>query len=163
MIKYNENYFVANTLKQRSPKRDAINTYKTSDNILIGMFQGKKGDFPKIEFIVRVLKPGEDERPFPPEHNLWVVDLMMKIFEYRDEVREILEYYIDFYEKVEPFKTPQERIGYRLKTLDYIKKNFSKINQKNTLSIEYVAIMIELFCINDLVLLDGHNIKENVT
>ena len=97
MIEYNEKYYSLNKLKQLKPKRYAINTYNTSDNLLIGMFQGKRGQFPEIDFIVRVLKPGKDEKPFPPEHNLWVVDLMMKIIDYRDEVRELLKYYLEFY------------------------------------------------------------------
>jgi hypothetical protein len=149
MIIYNEKYYSLNKLKQRKPKRDAINTYLTSDNLLIGMFQGSKGQFPEIDFIVRVLKPGKDEIPFPPEHNLWVVDLMMKIFDYREEVRDLVKYYLQFYENAIPFNSANERIGYQLQTIEYIKNNFSKINQENTLSIEYVAIMIELFCINE--------------
>ena len=149
MIEYNKKYYVSSILKQLSPKRDAINTYVTSDNLIIGMFQGKRGEFPDIDYIVKVLKPGKDERPFPPEHNLWVVDLMMKIFEYRDEVRELLKYYLEFYDNVKPFNNAIERNGYKLKTVDSINEKFSKINQKNTLSIDYVAIMIELFCINE--------------
>jgi hypothetical protein len=113
------------------------------------MFQGNRGQFPEIDFIVRVLKPGINEKPFPPEHNLWVVDLMMKIFEYRNEVRDLVKYYLEFYENVNPFNNANERIGYKLQTIEYVKNNFSKINQENTLSIEYVAIMIELFCINE--------------
>ena len=50
---------------------------------------------------------------------------------------------------MKPFNKAIERNGYKLQTVDFIKENFSKINQKNTLSIDYVAIMIELFCINE--------------
>jgi hypothetical protein len=146
---HNTNYLIDNKLWQLRPKCVAINTYRTSDNIIIGMFQGSRGQFPDIDFKVKILKSGIDETPFPPEHNLWVVDLMLKIFDFKDDVKMIVEYYLDFYDKLTPFQTPESRVNYQPQTVDYISRTFNKINQNNTLSIDYVAFMIELFCINE--------------
>lgn len=113
------------------------------------MFQGSRGQFPNIDFVVKILKPGENERLIPPPHSFWVVDLMMKIIEHRNEVIEILEYYANYYNNLQPFNTPQERVNYQLETVQYITEKYSKINQPHTLSINYVAIIIELFCKNE--------------
>lgn len=148
-MNYNINYFHTNSLWQLRPAAQAINTYITIDGIIIGMFQGRRGQYPEIDFIVKILKPGVNERPFPPLHSLWVVDLMLKINDYKNEVREILQYYINFYNALQPFQTPNSRSNYQLQTLNYIVNQYAHINQAYTLSLEYVAIIIELFCLNE--------------
>lgn len=148
-MKYNVKYYHDNSLWQLKPADEAINTYKTIDGIVIGMFQGSRGQYPDIDFVVKILKPGENEKPFPPLHSLWVVDLMLKINDFKKEVNEIIKYYISFYKKLEPFKEPKSRIGYKLQTVQYITTKYKHIEQAHTLSLEYVATIIELFCINE--------------
>jgi hypothetical protein len=146
-IIYNEKYYNGITLKQLRPKRNAIHTYRTEDNIIVAMMQGSRGEFPELDFVVKVLMPGVDEKPFAPKHHYWVVDLMLKIESYKVEVREIVKFYCDFYTNVEPFNNTKERAQYKLETVSEIVKKYEHINQENTLSLEYVAIVIELFCI----------------
>jgi hypothetical protein len=146
---YNSKYYFNNELWQLNPKRKAINVFKTDENLLIGMFQGSRGEFPDIDFVLKILKPGENEKLIPPPHSFWVVDLMMKIVEHRLKVIEILEYYSKYYNNLKPFNAPIERENYQLETVDYITKKFSEINQEHTLSINYVATIIELFCKNE--------------
>lgn len=148
-MKYNSKYYFDNKLHQLRPKGEAIHTYKTSEGILIGMFQGSRGLHPDIDFIVKILKPGETERPFPPLHSFWVVDLMMKTIDYRQEVIELLEYYIDFYNNVIPFQSQKERSNFNFKTVKSVTHKYAYINQKHTLSLDYVCMIIELFCINE--------------
>jgi hypothetical protein len=144
---YNEKYFDGTNLKQLRPKRDAIHTYVTSDGIIIGMFQGKRGQFPELDFVVKILKPGAEEKPFAPKHHYWVVDLMLKIENYDNEVRQIVQYYVGFYSRIQPFNSIIERQNYSLQTVNHILESYNHIEQENTLSLEYVAIIIELFCI----------------
>jgi hypothetical protein len=146
---YNEKYYHDGALWQLRPYRKAINTYLTKDGIVIGMFQGERGQFPEIDFILRVLKSGENEKSFPPPHSFWVVDLMLKINDFRLSVKEILEFYLEFYDTVEPFENAESRNNYKLKTVEYITEKYKHIEQSFTLSLEYVAIIIELFCINE--------------
>jgi hypothetical protein len=146
---YNTAYYYNAKLHQLRPKLEAIHTFITSEGIIIGVFQGSRGLHPEIDFIVRILKPGQSERPFPPLHSFWVVDLMMKIIEFRQEVIEILEYYIEFYNNVVPFQSQQERAAFSFKTVEYITKKYAHINQEYTLSLDYVCMIIELFCINE--------------
>ena len=48
---YNIKYYHDETLWQLKPNRQAINTYHTIDGIIIGMFQGARGEFPEIDFM----------------------------------------------------------------------------------------------------------------
>jgi len=148
-MEYNLRYYHSNSLWQLKPAAKAINTYTTIDGIIIGMFKGKRGQHPDIDFVVKILKPGLDERPFPPLHSLWVVDLILKISDYKNEVREIVQYYLDFYDSLKPFQTANSRINYQIQTSTYIVEKYSHINQSHTLSLEYVAKIIELFCLNE--------------
>ncbi|MEN6552148.1 MAG: hypothetical protein ABFC34_04580 [Methanobacterium sp.] len=146
---YNPSYYHDDALHSLKPAMRAIKTFRTVDGIVIGMFQGKRGQIPELDFEVKILKPGIDQRPFPPIHSLWVVDLILKIQSFKEEVREIITFYIDFYNRIEPFNTVEERAVYTLQTVEYITTKYSKIEQAHTLSLEYVAIIIELFCINE--------------
>jgi hypothetical protein len=144
---YNEKYYHDGSLWQLKPPLRAINTYVTPDGIIIGMFQGNRGEHPDIDFKVRILKPGEDEKPFPPIHTLWVVDLLLKIGQYPDDVRKVVKYYMKFYDIVKPFDSPDSRNNYTPRTVGFIIEHFQYIEQPHTLSLNYVATIVELFCL----------------
>jgi hypothetical protein len=145
---YNNSYYHDGKLHQLRPRAIAINTYVTEqDGLVIGMFQGKRGPRPELDFKVKILRPGKDNRPIPPPHIFWVVDLMLKIDKYKTEVTELITYYIKFYDKI--FKIPSDRNNYIPKTVKEIHTKYSYIEDKRTLSIEYCAYIIELFCINE--------------
>lgn len=146
---YNSKYYIDEELWQLRPKRKAINIYTTEEGIKIGMFQGSRGQYPDIDFVVKILKQGNNETLIPPPHSFWVVDLMMKIIDHREEVIQILEYYLNYYNNLTPFNSPEERNNYELETVEYITNTYSSINQPHTLSINYVAIIVELFCKNE--------------
>jgi hypothetical protein len=143
---YNNKYYDSDVLKQLNPKLDAFRTYKTKDGILIGLFQGNRGAKPELDFKIKVLIPGADKIPAPPPHIFWVVDLLLKIPTYPKEVKEIVEYYISFYKKTAPFSTIAERDNYTLETVAEITSKYSHIEQPHTMSLDYVATVIELFC-----------------
>ena len=148
-MNYNPKYYHDNNLWTLRPKRCAINVYTTEEGLKVGMFQGERGQFPDIDFVVKILKPGLNEKLISPPHSFWVVDLMMKTIDRREEVVEIVEYYISYYDTLVPFNLPNERVNYKLETVDFITSKYSIINQTHTLSINYVAIIIELFCKNE--------------
>lgn len=78
-----------------------------------------------------------------------MVDLLLKIPQFRNEVREIVQYYIDYYERTTPFGSVNERNNYKLETIEEITVRYAHLEQPYTLSLDYVAIMIELFCKNE--------------
>ncbi|MBI1957165.1 MAG: hypothetical protein HYS44_01780 [Candidatus Niyogibacteria bacterium] len=146
---YNPKYYDGLNVKQMRPKISAFKTYKTKDGTLIGLFQGNRGVNPKLDFVVKILIPGMDKKLVPPTHTYWVVDLLLKIPEYRKEVREIVEYYIEYYKRTSPFLSVEDRNSYQLETVGEIISRYGHIDQAYTLSLDYVATVIELFCKNE--------------
>ena len=142
---YNPKYFDGTNLLQLKPQKVAFKTIKLKEGIIIGLFQGKKGEKPELDFVIKLLRPGVDSRPEPPLHIYWVVDLILKIEKYKREVREIVNYYLRFYENAGPFNNVEERNNYELITLKENLKLYKNIEQGNTLSLEYVCTILELF------------------
>ncbi|MGC9968813.1 MAG: hypothetical protein ABSC29_03760 [Minisyncoccia bacterium] len=146
---YNPKYYDGTNLKQIRPNVSAFKTYTTRDGTLIGLFQGSRGANPELDFVIKILIPGGDKRLRPPTHTFWVVDLLLKIPQYRAEVREIIEYYIKFYDRSKPFFSVEERNNYQLETVEEITSKYAHIDQPYTLSLDYVATVIELFSKNE--------------
>lgn len=146
---YNSKYYYDGSLHQLRPKETAFKSYVMRDGTIIGLFQGERGARPDLDFVIKILVPGEDKRAVAPTHTFWVVDLLLKIPQYREEVREIIQFYIDFYDRTEPFNSIDERNNYRLVTVEEITSRFARIEQSYTLSLDYVATIIELFCKNE--------------
>ena len=158
-MSFNERYYSGGKMYQLKPKAAAFSTYVTPDNIVIGIFQGRRGGNPLLDFKLRILLDGDNQSPILPPHTYWVVDLMLKCVKYKKEVQEILDFYLNFYETCDPFKTQIERVNYELKTLDYIKKRFSHLEDKDTPSLDYIVILIELFCLNEKQTPDAYMFK----
>lgn len=146
---YNSNYYNGTDLMQLRPRVVAFKKYKTQDGTLIGLFQGNRGMRPDLDFVIKILIPGNDKKLRPPTHTFWVVDLLLKIPEFRNEVKEIVQYYIDFYARTSPFVSVQERDNYQLETVKEVTTRYAHLEQSYTLSLDYVAMIIELFCKNE--------------
>lgn len=144
---YNTNYYHDGSLFQLRPAKKAIKTFVLSNGIIVAMFQGNRGAHPELDFVVKILRKGKDQRPEPPIHTYWVVDLMIKSHIYPNEIKEVLNYYIDFYDKCRPFDTVEERNAYEPQSLSYIMEKFGNLNAFHTLPMDYIALVIELFCL----------------
>ena len=157
---YNPNYYNGVDLMQMRPRLTALRTYKTKDGTLIGLFQGDRGVRPDLDFVIKILIPGLDKKLRPPTHTFWVVDLLLKIPQFRNEVREIVQYYIDYYNRTTPFSSIQERDNYQLETVKEIVARYTHLDQPYTLSLDYVAIIIELFCKNEKIKPDAYMFRD---
>src|SRR3989344_418749 len=146
---YNSNYYDGVNLTQMRPRVVAFKTLKMQDGTLIGLFQGNRGMRPDLDFVIKILIPGNDKRLRPPTHTFWIVDLLLKIPQFKNEVKEIVQYYIDYYERAVPFSSTQERDNYQLETVEEIISRYVQLEQPYTLSLDYVATVIELFCKNE--------------
>ena len=146
---YNNKYFHDGSLYKIRPKERAIQTFCLSNGTLVGIFQGKRGSHPDLDFVVRILLGGQEEKMEPPIHTYWVVDLMIKSHYYKNEVRDILDYYIDFYNKCTPFSSQKEREVYKPQTVSHIMGKYGTLDVSKTLPVDYIALIIELFCLNE--------------
>jgi hypothetical protein len=146
-MKYNKNYFFEGVLWQRSPRLAAIKTFVTSDGTVIGIFQGKRGERPELDFRVKILQPKPEAKPFLLPHDEWVVDLLLKAQHYRSDVANLIKYYQGFYKKCTPFPTPESRQSFLPMTLKTVERKYGHIVVPGTISIEGMAIILELFCL----------------
>lgn len=158
-MNYNPKYYVNGELTQAKAKRaqiggeivilpkKAIHTYTLSDGTLVGMFQGSRGRCPKLDFVVKILTVGKESKLEAPPHTYWVVDLLIKAQKYPTEVKEIVKFYSEFYEKCVPFKDVKDRQNYKPRTVDAISKSYEHVVVERTLPIDYVALIVELFCL----------------
>lgn len=144
-MEYNPNYFDGSNLLQMKPKKTAIRTFILREGIIVGMFQGSRGQRPDLDFVIKILRPGLNSKAEPPLHIYWVVDLMFKVGKYKNEIREIVKFYLEFYDNAIPFENTEERDNYELRTVDHILESYGYIEPDNTLSIEYACIVLELF------------------
>lgn len=96
-----------------SPKQPAIRTFVASDGTVIGIFQGDRGARPDLDFRVKILQPKLDARPFLLPHDEWVVDLLLKgQHHHKEEIVQLLDYYLDFYDTCSPSASLEERAQY---------------------------------------------------
>ena len=138
---YNTNYYKDEKMLQLKPYAEAIHTFKTGDGTIIAIFQGNRGDNPELDFRVKYLNDDPNARPVQLPHVDWVVDLLIKAQKYPNEVKELLDYFIKFYDSCKPFSSVEERASYTPK------------------SIEQIAIILELFCICEKQTVGAHQFK----
>ena len=146
MYDYNTKYYFDNALHQLRPRSTAIHTYQLTDGTLVAMFQGNRGAHPDLDFKIKLLRVGKDESPETPPHLYWVIDLLIKSQKFPIEIKEIVEYYVSFYEHCRPFNTVEEREQYKPQTVDVILSKYGYVKVEKTLPIDYIALIIELFC-----------------
>lgn len=156
---YNNDYFIDGALWQRSPKQPAIRTFVASDGTVIGIFQGDRGARPDLDFRVKILQPKVDARPFLLPHDEWVVDLLLKGQHHKEEIVQLLDYFLEFYDTCSPFASLEERAQYTPKTLHEVERRFGNIRVPGTMSIGGIAIILELFCICEKQTPDAHQFK----
>ena len=143
---YNPKYFHSGHLHSLNPKKDSLWHHVCSDGTIIGFFQGNRGLFPELDFQIKLLLDGVEQRMFTPKHWDWAVDLIIKSHFFPQEVSEILDFYINFYEnECVPFDSPRNRDTHTLITVSNILDRYGYVNVPRTLAIDAVATLLELF------------------
>lgn len=122
---YNENYYKNGKMLQLRPYAEAIHTFKTGDGTIIAIFQGNRGDNPELDFRVKYLNNDPEARPVQLPHVDWVVDLLIKAQKYPNEVKELLDYFITFYDTCKPFSSVADRASYTPKSIKIIGGKYS--------------------------------------
>lgn len=142
---YNSTYFKEGKLWDTRKKQYSFNYYTMKDGLLLGLFQGSRGDRPDLDFIIKFLEIGEKSRLRTPKHLHWVVDLIIKHQYHPNEVKNFAIKYFDWYKNIQPFESLSERNNYNPFTPSIIEDSFKELNIIGTYSLEYLAHLIELF------------------
>ena len=156
---YNPNYYRDGKMRMVRGNIEAIHTFETSDGTLIGMFQGKRGDNPELDFQVKYLNPGKEARPVLLPHVDWIVDVLLKAQLFPSEMKDILDYFISFYDNCKPFASLDDRKNYKPTSLKHIEQTYAKVVVPGTLSIGGLALILELFCLCEKQNKDAHQFK----
>ncbi len=132
-------------IKGMNVRIEPFNKFEMSDGHVIALYQGSRGQYPELDFIVKYKKNGIRLRT--PSHTHWIVDLVIK-GEYNKKLTlELIEDFIEIYDKIEPFNTKEEREKYNLVYTKNIKNKYKDMESKGNLSIEMLTSFIELFSI----------------
>ena len=120
-----------------------IKYWELTDGNYLLIYQGSRGANPDLDFIVKY--KGPNKRLRAPSHTHWIVDLISKSQHAPDEVCEFISEWIELYDKIEPFKSEEERKNYDLVYTDYFNTEYVHIDNLGHFSVEFLSAMIELF------------------
>ena len=84
---------------KNGPRVESINEFTLNDNTIVAMFQGFRGSYPELDFIVKYKEPTKKLRT--PSHTHWIVDLLVKAEFDKEMVRDFVQKYLDLYNLIE--------------------------------------------------------------
>ncbi|QNL21090.1 hypothetical protein HZR84_03765 [Hyphobacterium sp. CCMP332] len=148
-FEYNSTFFLEDgRLRTKGKKLQSFRVFRMKNGVLIGMFQGNRGDRPDLDFIIKYLEPGTKSQLRTPSHTHWTVSLLINSVNQQKRVSEIIQFYNNWYEKANPVKNLEERNNYELITVEKMMENFPKEKEvKGIYSIEFICSIIELFTV----------------
>ena len=128
---------------KNGPRVESLVEYKLSDNTIVAIFQGFRGENPDLDFIVKYKE--KDKRLRTPSHTHWIVDLVIKGETNKELTLSFVNSLIIVYDNTQPFQTVEERNNYQLKYVDGLVKHYTELNSLGALSIELITALVELF------------------
>ena len=128
---------------KNGPRVESVNEFTLSDNTIVAMFQGFRGSYPELDFIVKYKEPTKRLRT--PSHTHLIVDLLVKAEFDNSLVRDFVQKYLNLYSTMTPFNTPKERNTYRLQYVKDSLRDFNALNGHGYLTVEFLSSIIELF------------------
>jgi hypothetical protein len=148
---YNSTYFdvSGDVLRYRSKGKlhESFQVFHLSDGTLIGLFQGERGDRPDLDFVVKFLSPGPRKRLRTPKNLHWVVDILMIGQSDRRGGLALTEALLECYEGAKAFTNVKQRNKFQPEMSREIGRKFSRLDDEGAVSVEFVALIVELFSI----------------
>lgn len=131
------------TYKQRGTDNyyAPLNRYTMTDDTVIAIYQGFRGENPDLDFIVKYREPGKRLRT--PSHTHWIVDLLVKCEYNKELVRGYVYNMLENYDNMEPFKTVEERDNYQLEV--QLENVYDELNGHGYYDMDTLTTFIELF------------------
>src|SRR3989344_4130398 len=121
----------------------AVKEIKFEDGTIIGVFAGNRGHIPEHDILIKYQEQGKRLRT--PKHIHWVIDLLIKKEHNRELTLKFMKYLRDMYDKVEAFKSKEDRANFifRETTKDKLKP-FEELNKYGEYKIDFIGHLIEL-------------------
>jgi hypothetical protein len=131
------------SFKKNGITHEPIKHWELSDGNYLVIYQGSRGDYPDLDFIVKY--KSEKTRLRAPSHTHWIVDLLLKSESSPDRVCQFIKEWIEIYDVAEPFQSTEERKNYELIYNQYFLENYWDLENIGSFSVEFLSGMIELF------------------
>ncbi len=129
--------------KREGKEHIALKEIMLSDDTIIGVFEGSRGANPEHDILIRYQEKGKRLRT--PKHIHWVIDLLIKKEHDRKLTLEFMQYLRNMYDKINAFKSKEDRALCVLKETTPEKlKSFEKLNQYGEYKVEFIGHLIEL-------------------
>ncbi len=128
---------------KNEPRKNSIKEIKLYDGTIIGVFEGSRGANPDHDILIKYQEQGKRVRT--PKHIHWVIDLLIKKEHNRELTLEFMKYLRDMYDRVEVFKSKEDRAKCELKeTTDEKLKAFEELNKYGEYKVDFIGHLIEL-------------------
>ena len=128
---------------KNGPRVESLKQFELDDGTIVAMFQGFRGSYPELDFIVKYKEPIKKLRT--PSHTHWIVDLLVKAEFNKEMVRDFVQKYLDLYDVMVPFESQEERNSYELQHVGESLTDFQDLDGRGYLSVEFLSTIIELF------------------
>jgi hypothetical protein len=114
-----------------------------NDGTIIGIFEGERGYIKDHDIIIKYKENGKRVRT--PKHIHWVIDLIIKKQHKPELTLKFMKYLREMYDKVEGFKSREDRANFILKETSEEKlKPFEELNKYGEYKIDFIGHLIEL-------------------
>ena len=91
---------------------DPLNKFEMKDGNIVAIYQGSRGQYPNLDFIVKYRKEGIRLRT--PSHTHWIIDLVIKGEIEKELTLALVEDFIQIYDTITPFDKEEDRNSYQL-------------------------------------------------
>lgn len=129
--------------KKEGKEYISIKEITLQDGTIIGIFEGNRGANPDHDILIKYQEP--EKRLRTPKHIHWVIDLLIKKEHDRVLTLKFMRYLRDMYERVESFKSKEDRRNCILKETTPAKlKPFEELNKYGEYKVDFIGHLIEL-------------------
>jgi len=129
--------------KRKGKEHTSVKEIMLPDGTIIGVFEGSRGANPDHDILIKYQEKGKRLRT--PKHIHWVIDLLIKKEHDRELTLKFMRYLRDMYNKVEAFRSKEDRALCILKeTTPERLKPFEKLNKYGEYKVEFIGHLIEL-------------------
>jgi|SRR3989338_2821316 len=109
----------------------------------IGVFEGSRGYNPDHDILIKYQEQGKRLRT--PKHIHWVIDLLIKKEHKRELTLKFMKYLREMYDKVEGFKSKEDRTNFVIKETTSEKlQPFQELNKYGEYKVDFIGHLIEL-------------------
>lgn len=128
---------------KKGVKIEPLKYWKLNDGNTLIIYQGNRGANPDLDFVVKCKEPNKRLRT--PSHTHWIVDLIAKSQHAPEDICEYITEWIELYDKIEPFKSKEEREQYEFIYTEYFSEEYGNLDYLGYYSIEFISSILELF------------------